>query len=155
MKKIFRYNTINLLNYTYEKRGIILGLFKKKKEEEINNSSTITRQNVEKYLNEIEDIICLTDYDGNIEKINNPDIHTQYTSLKEILFEVENKDIYNEIMDKIQSENTFVKDIEVLKHKDKVNYYIIAFNLKEIKKIIFYIRTTYAIRLLMSFSIFH
>ena len=119
-----------------------MGLFKKKKEEEINNSSTITRQNVEKYLNEIEDIICLTDYDGNIEKINNPDIHTQYTSLKEILFEVENKDIYNEIMDKIQSENTFVKDIEVLKHKDKVNYYIIAFNLKEIKKIIFYIRNT-------------
>ena len=54
-----------------------MGLFKKKKEEEINNSSTITRQNVEKYLNEIEDIICLTDYDGNIEKINNPDIHTQ------------------------------------------------------------------------------
>ena len=119
-----------------------MGLFKKKKEEEINNSSTITQQNVEKYLNEIEDIICLTDYDGNIEKINNPDIHTQYTSLKEILFEVENKDIYNEIMDKIQSENTFVKDIEVLKHKDKVNYYIIAFNLKEIKKIIFYIRNT-------------
>ena len=119
-----------------------MGLFKKKKEEKINNSSTTTLQNVEKYLNEIEDIICLTDYDGNIEKINNPDIHTQYTSLKEILFEVENKDIYNEIMDKIQSENTFVKDIEVLKHKDKVNYYIIAFNLKEIKKIIFYIRNT-------------
>ena len=119
-----------------------MGLFDKRKEEKIENSSTINIQSVEKYLNEISDIICLSDYDGNIEKINNPELHSQYTSLKELFFESENKEIYDELMNEVKNNNMFNKDVSIFKHQETVRYYVMAFNLQEAQKILLYIRDT-------------
>ena len=119
-----------------------MGLFNRKKEEEQNESSTINMQSVENYLNNLSDIICISDYDGNIEKINNPELHTEYTSLKEIFFEPENKEIYDEILNSVKHNNSYIGDISIFKNRSTINYYVMAFNLIEAQRILIYIKET-------------
>lgn len=119
-----------------------MGLFNRKKEEEQNESSTINMQSVENYLNNLSDIICISDYDGNIEKINNPELHTEYSSLKELFFEPENKEIYDEIINTVINDNSYIGDVAIFKHQSTVNYYVMAFNIIEAQRILLYIRET-------------
>ena len=119
-----------------------MGLFNRKKEEEQNESSTINMQSVENYLNNLSDIICISDYDGNIEKINNPELHTNYNSLKEIFFEAENKEIYDEVINTVINNNTYIGDVSIYKHQSTTNYYVMAFNMIEAQRILIYIRET-------------
>lgn len=104
--------------------------------------STFDSKSVENFLNSLEDIICITDYEGIIEKINNPEMHSQYTNIQEIFNEPENIEIYQKIIENIKNNEKFVGDIELNRHQNKFHLYIAAYNLSESKKMLFYIRNT-------------
>lgn len=97
---------------------------------------------IEKFLNELDDIICLTDYEGNIEKINNPEAHKQYTNLDSILHGHENKEIYHKIVDSIKNNGKFIGDVEITIHQEKNHLYVAGYNLEKSAKMVLYIRNT-------------
>ena len=123
-----------------------MGIFNKRKDEKETNKSTIIQKSVEEFLNKLEDIVCIANYDGTIEKINNPDAHKDYSTLQSIFHESENKEAYHKLIETIKTNGSFINDIDINRHLENVRLYVAAYNLPEDEKILFYIKdqTKYA-----------
>lgn len=123
-----------------------MGIFNKRKDEKETNKSTISQKSVEEFLNKLEDIVCIANYDGTIEKINNPDAHKDYSTLQSIFHESENKEAYHKLIETIKTNGSFINDIDINRHLENVRLYVAAYNLPEDEKILFYIKdqTKYA-----------
>lgn len=94
------------------------------------------------FLNKIEDIVCIANYDFSIELINKPEINEKYTTLKELLSAERNQDVYETITKKVLDEGYFIGDIEIEKDNGTVRLYVAAYNVISVKKIFFYIKDT-------------
>ncbi len=117
-----------------------MGIFNKRKK--ALQATAFEPNDIEKFLNELDDIICLTDYEGNIEKINNSDAHKQYTTLDAILHGHENKEVYHKIIDSIKDTGKFIGDVEITIHQEKNHLYVAGYNLEKSAKMVLYIRNT-------------
>ncbi len=117
-----------------------MGIFNRRKK--ALQATAFEPNDIENFLNELDDIICLTDYEGNIEKINNPDTHKQYTTLDSILHGHENKEIYHKIVDTIKDTGKFIGDVEITIHQERNHLYVAGYNLEKSAKMILYIRNT-------------
>ena len=77
-----------------------MGIFNKSKEEKDSkksvetNDSLVSQKSVEEFLDKLEDIVCIANYDGTIDKINNPEAHKDISTLQDIFHEPENKEAY-------------------------------------------------------------
>lgn len=117
-----------------------MGIFNKRKEEKETDKSTINQKSVEEFLNKLEDIVCIANYDGTIEKINNPEAHNGYATLQDIFHESENKESYHKLIETIKNTGSFINDIDINRHLENVRLYVAAYNLVESEKILFYIK---------------
>lgn len=86
------------------------------------------------FLNKIEDIVCIANYDFSIELINKPEINEKYTTLKELLSAERNQDVYETITKKVLDEGYFIGDIEIEKDNGTVRLYVAAYNVISVKK---------------------
>ena len=117
-----------------------MGIFNKRKDEKETNESTISQKSVEEFLNTLEDIVCIANYDGTIVKINNPEAHKDFSTLQDIFHESENKEAYHKLIENIKTNGSFIEEIDINRHLENVRLYVAAYNLKEDNKIIFYIK---------------
>lgn len=117
-----------------------MGIFNRRKK--ALQATAFEPNDIENFLNELDDIICLTDYEGNIEKINNQDAHKQYANLDSILHGHENKEVYHTIIDSIKNKGKFIGDVEITIHQEKNHLYVAGYNLEKSAKMILYIRNT-------------
>ena len=123
-----------------------MGIFNKSKEEKDtkksveSNGPIVSQKSVEEFLDKLEDIICIANYDGTIDKINNPEAHKDISTLQDIFHEPENKEAYHKLIETIKNNGTFINDIDINRHLNNVRLYVAAYNLPEQNKIIFYIK---------------
>ena len=123
-----------------------MGIFSKNKTEKesnkINpsNQQLINQKTVEEFLDKLEDIVCIANYDGTIEKINNPEFHKDYKTLQDIFHENENRETYHKLIETIKNSGSFINDIDINNHLNNTRLYVAAYNLAESNKIIFYIK---------------
>ena len=80
-----------------------MSIFKKKDEKEI-VKSTLNPMIMEGFLNKIKDIVCIANYDGTIEVINNPEINANYKTITDFFSETENPDVYRKIIDEVMDQ---------------------------------------------------
>lgn len=118
-----------------------MGIFKKKADKEI-VKSTLNPMIMEGFLNKIKDIVCIANYDGTIEVINNPEINEKYKTITDFFSGAENPEIYRKIIDEVMDQGCYIDDIEIYKNEEKVRMYIAAYNVPSLKKIFFYIKDT-------------
>ena len=116
-----------------------MGIFNKRNEEKT-NESLVSQKSVEEFLNKLEDIVCIANYDGTIEKINNEELHKDLKTLQDIFHESENKEAYHKLIENIKNNGSFINDIDINRHLDNVHLYVAAYNLPEQNKMIFYIK---------------
>ncbi len=116
-----------------------MGIFNKRNEEKT-NEPLVSQKSVEEFLNKLEDIICIANYDGTILKINNEELHKDFKTLQDIFYESENKESYHKLIEAIKNNGSFINDIDINRHLDNVHLYVAAYNLPEQNKIIFYIK---------------
>ena len=116
-----------------------MGIFNKRNEEKT-NESLVSPKSVEEFLNKLEDIVCIANYDGTIEKINNEELHKDLKTLQDIFHESENKEAYHKLIENIKNNGSFINDIDINRHLDNVHLYVAAYNLPEQNKMIFYIK---------------
>ena len=116
-----------------------MGIFNKRNEEKT-KESLISQKSVEEFLNKLEDIVCIANYDGTIVKINNEELHKDMKTLQDIFHESENKEAYHKLIENIKNNGSFIDDIDINRHLDNVHLYVAAYNLPEQNKIIFYIK---------------
>ncbi len=96
---------------------------------------------VEGFFDQIQDIICITDYEGTIEYINNGEIYNKYTKLKEVLlYDQYNELIYEEIISKTLEEGSYIGEVELNKEDTKINIYIACYKMSSQEKILVYIK---------------
>ena len=118
----------------------MLEFFKRKKDKEI--TKALNPVIAEGFLNRIKDVICIVNYDGTIETINNPDVNKNYKTLNQLLEEKTNKETFHRIVSKVMQEGCITEDVELLRERNKVNKYIIAYNMPSLQKMFFYIKDT-------------
>ena len=116
-----------------------MGIFNKRNEKNT-KKSLVSQKSVEAFLNKLEDIICIADYDGTIVKINNEELHKDIKSLEDIFHANENKEAYNKLIETIKNTGSFIDDIDINKHLNNIRLYVAAYNLPENNKMIFYIK---------------
>lgn len=118
----------------------IKGYISRKKETKL-LISNININVVEGFFDQIKDIICITNYDGKIEYINNGEVYNKYKMLKEILlYDQNNEMIYEEIISKTLDEGKFIGNILLNKNGTKVNIYVASYNMISHEKIFIYIK---------------
>lgn len=96
---------------------------------------------IEGFFDQIKDIICITDYDGKIEYINNGQVYNKYQMLKEVLlYDQNNEMVYEEIISKTIDEGEFIGNVQLNKDDTKVDIYIAAYNMVSKGRIFIYIK---------------
>ncbi len=96
---------------------------------------------VEGFFDQIKDIICIADYEGTIEYINNGEIYNKYTKLKQVLlYDQYNELIYEEIISKTLEEGSYIGEVELNKDDSKINVYIACYNMTSQRKLLVYIK---------------
>ncbi len=96
---------------------------------------------IEGFFDQIKDIICITDYDGKIEYINNGQVYNKYKMLKEVLlYDQNNEMVYEEIISKTIDEGEFIGNIQLNKEDTKVEIYIASYNMVSKGRIFIYIK---------------
>jgi response regulator RpfG family c-di-GMP phosphodiesterase/signal transduction histidine kinase len=115
-----------------------MGMFNKNKEE----SKKISPVILEGFINKVKDIILTANYDGIIETINKPELKEIYKTLGDFFEKENNLDLYNNIINQIMEEGSFVDDIELKKNNQTVRMYVAAYNVPSNKKMFFYIKDT-------------
>lgn len=118
-----------------------MSIFNRKKKKEL-YSGTINPKIMEGFLNKIKDIICIANYDGTIEMINNKEINKEYKTINEFLSESENQLLYSTIFKEIKEKGSYINDIEISKNNQIIRMYMAAYNVPSVKKIFFYIKDT-------------
>lgn len=106
------------------------------------DKSTINPKIMEGFLNKIDDIICIANFDGTIEIINNAEINTNYKTLSDFFSEKENKELYDTIISTVKRDGCYINDIELYRKNEKVRMYVAAYCVTSLKKLFFYIRDT-------------
>lgn len=117
-----------------------MGIFNKRKNKKLVDPSIVNPKNVEEFLNKLDDIVCIANYDGTIVKINNPEAHNQYANLQDIFHEHENKEAYHKLIESVKTNGSFINDIDINRHLENVRLYVVAYNLTESEKILLYIK---------------
>lgn len=120
-----------------------MGILNKRKDEKITDKKgkyEIDQKSVENFINQLDDILCIANYDGTIVKINNPAAHKDFSTLKDIFFESENKETYSELLKDIRENGKFVNEVDFNRHLGNVRLYIAAYNLPKEQKMLFYIK---------------
>ena len=103
--------------------------------------SNINIDVVEGFFDKITDIICITDYDGKIEYINNGEIYNKYKKLKEVLlYDQYNELVYEEIISKTLDDGSFIGEVKLNKDNTKINVYIASYNMPSQGRILIYIK---------------
>lgn len=115
--------------------------FRKRKEKKL-LGPTINPMIMDGFLNKIQDIICIAEYNGRIETINKNDIDEKYHYLQDLLNEKENKELYKKIIDTVLEEGCFINDIEIARNGRIVRMYVAAYNITSLKRIFCYIKDT-------------
>lgn len=96
---------------------------------------------IEGFFDKIKDIICIADYNGKIEYINNGEFYNKYKKLKELLlYDQYNELIYEEIISKTLDEGSFLGEVKLNKDNTKINVYIASYNMTSKEKILVYIK---------------
>ena len=96
---------------------------------------------IEGFFDQIKDIICIADYDGKIEYINNGQVYNKYKMLKEVLLYDQNNEMaYEEIISKTIDEGEFIGNIQLNKNATKVDVYVASYNMTSQGKIFIYIK---------------
>lgn len=96
---------------------------------------------VEGFFDKITDIICITDYEGKIEYINNGEIYNKYKKLKEVLlYDQYNELVYEEIISKTLDEGSFIGEVKLNKDNTKINAYVASYNMTSQGRILVYIK---------------
>ena len=84
--------------------------------------SNISINVIEGFFEQIKDIICITDYNGKIEYINNGEVYNKYKMLKEVLlYDQNNEEIYAKIIFKTMDEGRFIGNVQLNKDGEKVD----------------------------------
>ena len=115
----------------------MFNFFKKKAKKDNVVTKALNPAIAEGFLNDIDDIVCIANYDGTIETINNFEKNEQYKTLKDLLFEMNNKDTYQKIIDKIIKDGVFNDDVVFIDKDNRRNRYIIAFNMASLQRMFF------------------
>lgn len=103
--------------------------------------SNISINVIEGFFEQIKDIICITDYNGKIEYINNGEVYNKYKMLKEVLlYDQDNEEIYAKIIFKTIDEGKFIGNVQLNKDGEKVDVYIASYNITSRGKIFIYIK---------------
>jgi len=96
---------------------------------------------IEGFFDQIKDIICIADYEGKIEYINNGEVYNKYKMLKEVLlYDQNNEMIYEEIVTKTIDEGEFIGNVQLNKNNTKVDVYIASYNMTSQGRIFIYIK---------------
>ena len=96
---------------------------------------------IEGFFDQIKDIICIADYNGKIEYINNGQVYNKYKMLKEVLlYDQNNEMVYEEIISKTIDEGEFIGNIDLNKDDTKVNIYVASYNMTSQRRIFIYIK---------------
>lgn len=111
-----------------------LNIFKKKNKIQKIDSG-INADVMRGFLEQIEDIICIANIQGEIEYINNKEMRNKYKSLQEILEYKENKSLYSKIIETALDEGAFIGDIELNKNDNKIGMYIALYYTRSSRKI--------------------
>ena len=111
-------------------------VFKKRKQ----LSSGLNKDVIEGFLDKIEDIICVIDCNYGIDYINKPDMKDKYKNFLELLEYENNKEIYNEIINRIKQEGFYSNNIEVVKNNEKAAMYLSMYYIQTVDKYIAYIK---------------
>ena len=111
-------------------------VFKKRKQ----LSSGLNKDVIEGFLDKIEDIICVIDCNYGIDYINKPDMKDKYKNFLELLEYENNKEIYNEIINRIKQEGFYSNNIEVVKNNEKAAIYLSMYYIQTVDKYIAYIK---------------
>lgn len=105
-------------------------------------SNKINPTIMEGFLNKIDDIICIANFDGTIEIINNPTINSNYKTIKEFFSEEENPALYVKILESLKNKGSYINDLELIKNGKSIKMYVAAYAVSSIKKFFFYIKDT-------------
>ena len=103
-------------------------------------AALVDQKTVEEFLDKLEDIICIANYDGTIEKINNPELYKDYKHLQDIFNENENRETYHKLIETIKNNGSFIDDIDINHKISNTRLYVAAYNLAEHNKMMFYIK---------------
>ena len=96
---------------------------------------------IEGFFDQIKDIICIADYNGKIEYINNGQVYNKYKMLKEVLlYDQNNEMVYEEIISKTIDEGEFIGNIDLNKDDTQVNIYVASYNMTSQRRIFIYIK---------------
>jgi len=96
---------------------------------------------IEGFFDKIKDIVCIVDYNGKIEYINNGEIYDKYKKLKEVLlYDQYNELIYEEIISKTLDEGSYIGNVKLNKDDTKIDVYISSYNMTSQRKILVYIK---------------
>lgn len=113
-------------------------IFKKKDKKLLNNG--LNKDVIEGFLDKIEDIICIADSNYQIEYINKLDVEQQYENLIQLLEYQNNKELYNEIINKVKDEGVYTNNVELNKKNEKISMYIAMYYVQTVNKYILYIK---------------
>ena len=117
-----------------------LSLFRKKKKIALSNG--LNKDVVEGFIDKIEDIICISDVNYNIEYINKPNMNNKYNYLLDLLSYEENKELYNKIIETVKTEGFYSGNIEIEKKNQKARMYIAIYFIGSLNKYLAYIKDT-------------
>ena len=95
---------------------------------------------LEGFINKVNDIILTSDYYGRIEMINKPELMKKYKTLQQFFEKDKNKEIYDNMINQIYENGSFINDIEIIKDCKKTRIYVAAYNVSSTKRWFFYIK---------------
>ena len=119
-----------------------MSIFGKKREYDLDGNEILDLNELEDAFSSIEDTICIVDFEGNIERINNISENENYENLSDIFNEKENREVYQNIVTSIKFEDKYMGDIAIVRDGEVQSLYVIAYKFESLKKIFVYIKNT-------------
>ena len=95
---------------------------------------------LEGFINKVNDIILVANYDETIEVINKPEIIENYKSLEDFFDKKNNEELYTDMMNTIKSDGSFIGNIEITKNNENIRLYVAAYLVQSTNKLFFYIK---------------
>ena len=119
-----------------------MSIFGKKREYDLDGNERLDLNELEDAFSSIEDTICIADFEGNIERINNISENEGYQTLSDIFNERENREIYQNIVTAIKFDDKYIGDIILTRDGEEQSIYVIAYKFESLKKIFVYMKNT-------------
>lgn len=122
-----------------------MGIFDKRKEDEEREDlieDLINADVITTLFNQIDAVLCIADYDGNILKLHNGGKIGNPQTIDEMFDFSKNKELQENIKNTLINEKKFLSDVKLEKNNEEINSYVAVYKLEESKKILVYIKDT-------------